>query len=138
MNEDIFINKIQDVIRLSQKYRSPKFSKFLDAQEQAKLRKEGIFGGVLFGGYEDSERKVFGVFPEWIEPEDEDYLKWKKYMDQYMADLRKLPASTWAGSFIAEAIEKGITSDGAYPKAFATREEVITMCNAAYKAASKS
>lgn len=82
--------------------------------------------------------KVIRYTPPEVESEDEEYLKWKKYMDQYMVDLRKLPASTWAGSFIAEAIEKGITSDGAYPKAFATREEVITMCNAAYKAASKS
>ncbi len=69
MSDDIFIKKIKDVIRLSEKYHSPKFSKFLDGHEQAILKKEGILDGVLFGGYEDAERKVFGVFPKWQEPD---------------------------------------------------------------------
>lgn len=73
MNDDIFIKKIQDVIRLSEKYHSPKFSKFIDEHQQASLKKEGIFEGVLFGGYEGSERKVFGVFPDWVEPQESEF-----------------------------------------------------------------
>ena len=69
MSDDIFVKKIKDVLRLSEKYHSPKFSKFLDGHEQAVLKKEGITDGVLFGGYEDAERKVFGAFPDWQEPD---------------------------------------------------------------------
>ena len=82
--------------------------------------------------------KVVRYTPPEVEPVDEDYLKWKSYMDRYMAELRKLPPSNWAGPFIEDAIAHGITSDGAYPQALATREEVITMCNAAYNAVTKS
>lgn len=67
MSDDIFIKKVKDAIRLSEKYHSPKFSKFLDEREQAVLFEEGIADGVLFGGYESAERKVFGVFPQWQE-----------------------------------------------------------------------
>lgn len=73
MSDDIFIKKILDVIRLSEKYHEPKFSKFLDEHQQATLREEGIFEGVLFGGYENCERKVFGVFPDWMEPSYEEF-----------------------------------------------------------------
>ena len=73
MSDDIFIKKIRDVIRLSEKYHEPKFSKFLDEHEQATLMEEGIFDGVLFGGNEACERKVFGVFPDWIEPSYDEF-----------------------------------------------------------------
>lgn len=73
MSDDIFIKKIQDVIRLSQKYHSPKFSDFLDEEQQVGIQRQGITEGVLFGGYQDSERKIFGVFPDWQEPCDEDF-----------------------------------------------------------------
>ena len=42
MSDDIFIKKVKDAIRLSEKYHSPKFSKFLDEREQAVLFEEGI------------------------------------------------------------------------------------------------
>ena len=73
MSDDILIKKICDVIRLSEKYHTPKFSKFLDEHEQATIKGEGILGGILFGGYEASERKIFGVFPEWIEPSYDEF-----------------------------------------------------------------
>lgn len=73
MSDDIFIKKIYDVIRLSEKYHSPKFSKFLDETEQAIIKDEGILNGVLFGGYEGAERKLFGAFPDWLEPSEEDF-----------------------------------------------------------------
>jgi len=73
MSDDIFIKKIEDQIRLCQKYHSPKFSGFLYEHEQAILKHEGISDGILFGGYEGSERKVFGVFPEWKEPDADEF-----------------------------------------------------------------
>ncbi len=71
MGDDVFIRKMQDVFRLSEKYHTPRFSKFLDGAEQAALKREGIFGGTLFGGYDGAERCVLGAFPDWQEPEED-------------------------------------------------------------------
>jgi len=57
---------MRDVERLCEKYRSAKFSKFLDSRSQALLEIEGI-SGTLFGGYDGAERKILGVFPDWQE-----------------------------------------------------------------------
>ena len=66
MDDGIFLSKMRDVARLCDKYRTAKFSKFLDGREQALLEKNGI-SGTLFGGYAGAERKIFGVFPDWQE-----------------------------------------------------------------------
>lgn len=76
--------------------------------------------------------KVVRYMPPEVEPEDEDYLKWKEYMKRYMSELSQEPASDWAVPFIEEAKSKGIT-DGLRPHALISREEAITMCNAASK-----
>ena len=68
MEDSIFLSKMRDVERLCDKYRSARFSKFLDSREQAVLEKNGIHG-ILFGGYEDAERRMLGVFPDWQEPD---------------------------------------------------------------------
>lgn len=73
MSDDIFIKKIYDVVRLSEKYHFPKFSKFLDETEQAIIKNDRALKGMLFGGYENAERKLFGVFPDWSEPSSEEF-----------------------------------------------------------------
>ena len=55
-----------------------------------------------------------------------------KMMEDYLARKAQLPASSWATPFIEQATQKGIT-DGTSPQAFATREQVIAMVNAAVK-----
>ena len=88
MADDIFIRKIRDVYKLSEKYHSPKFSKFLDENEQAILKKEGLFGALLFGGYEGAERCVLGVFPDWQEPEEKEFpIKLLKITKKYEKEL---------------------------------------------------
>ena len=66
MDDGIFLSKMRDVARLCDKYHTPKFSKFLDSREQALISKNGI-SGTLFGGFQDAERKILGVFPDWQE-----------------------------------------------------------------------
>ena len=66
MHDDIFLNKMRDVARLCDKYRTARFSAFLDAREQELLKNNGI-SGTLFGGYEGAERRILGVFPDWQE-----------------------------------------------------------------------
>ena len=49
-----------------------------------------------------------------------------KMMDVYLADLDKKPASSWAAQSIADMKKQSVT-DGARPRAFTTREEVLVM-----------
>ena len=118
MVDDIFIKKIRDVFRLSEKYHAPRFSKFLDGAQQAELVREGMAGGTLFGGYEDAERKLLGVFPEWQEPEDAAFpiavlFAKKKYS-------RELSHRDYLGTVLSLGIERDkigdilVTDEGAY------------------------
>lgn len=54
------------------------------------------------------------------------YEDFKKYMEQYRAELSKKPASSYAREPIEKAKKEGIT-DGTRPGDLITREEVITM-----------
>lgn len=62
------------MFKLCDKYASPRFSQFLDGAEIADIRDNIHFPygyNVMFwGGFEDCERKVLGVFPEWEESEE--------------------------------------------------------------------
>lgn len=75
-----------------------------------------------------------------MEGDDMTQDQWDAMMENYLARKAKEPASTWATDktaqhptgILEEAKVKGI-SDGSRPRAFATREEVITMVNAVSK-----
>lgn len=69
MDDNIFLSKMRDTQRLCEKYRTARFTKFLDSRSQALLDKNGILG-TLFGGYEGAERQMLGVFPDWQEPDN--------------------------------------------------------------------
>lgn len=60
------------------------------------------------------------------------YDQWKKYMEQYRAELAKKPASQWKNGELDDAKKIGIT-DGTRPKDFVTREECAVMCARAAK-----
>lgn len=109
MGDDVFIKKMQDVFRLSEKYHTPRFSKFLDGAQQELLRRRGISDGVLFGGYEGAERCVLGAFPPWQEPENELFpikalLVKKKYE-------RELSHRDYLGTVLSLGIERNKTGD---------------------------
>lgn len=63
--------RIEDA--LSQGERRPSFVGFLDEREAALAervaRSFGREGWSFWGGYEESERKIFGVFPDYMEPD---------------------------------------------------------------------
>ena len=88
MADDIFLKKIRDVYNLADKHQSPKFSQFLDENEQVILKKEGLFGAMLFGGYEDAERCILGAFPDWQEPTSGEFpIKVLKITKKYDKEL---------------------------------------------------
>ncbi len=72
MSDDIFLNKMHDIKRLSEKYHTARFSAFLDSRDQAILKNE-IHDAILFGGFNDAERVMYGVFPDWQEPNIEEF-----------------------------------------------------------------
>lgn len=63
------------MFRLCEKYASARFTSFLDGAMQLCIKENAYCGEntMFFGGFEDSERKIFGVFPEWIEPSAEEF-----------------------------------------------------------------
>lgn len=76
-DEKLLINKIIDMIEISQTRYQPVFSFFLDERQQmiskAVLQKEHIENFEFFGGYESAKRKVLCVYPEYVIPDKSDY-----------------------------------------------------------------
>lgn len=75
MNEDekLVTARAEDLFTLCDRYGSPVFSGCLDGAEQAVIHDNVSFPygyNVLFwGGFDDAEKKIMGVFPEWTEPD---------------------------------------------------------------------
>lgn len=73
--DKLLIAKIEDTVRLCEKYSCARFSNFLDGGETVTVKENFKFpygcGYMFYGGYEESERKIFGVFPDWEEPAGE-------------------------------------------------------------------
>lgn len=63
--------RLRDAMR--QSAHRPCFVGFLDEREAALARRlvrsEGFVNGCFWGGYEDSERVMFGAFPDYLEPD---------------------------------------------------------------------
>lgn len=70
-DEKILLAHLCDLERIAEHGKKPCFSRFLDPKElaliKANLRPRQPF--MLWGGYDDSERKMIGFFPDFIEPE---------------------------------------------------------------------
>ncbi len=118
MGDDIFLNKINDIVRLSSKYHEPKFSKFLDEAQVAQVEASWEITGTLFGGYDAAERKVFGVFPDWCEPDPCEFpITVLHIIKKYEKELTH---RHYLGTILSLGIERNkigdilVTSDGAY------------------------
>lgn len=74
MNYDkkLLTAKTEDLFRLCDKYCCARFSDFLDGAEQAVIADEVLFPAgfnvLIYGGFDDAEKKMIGVFPQWQEP----------------------------------------------------------------------
>ena len=69
--------RLRDAVRLSEERCFAHFVGFLDEREailaEKLMKKQGIKNYMFWGGYVGSERVVFGVFPEFLEPDAESY-----------------------------------------------------------------
>lgn len=70
--EKLLTARISDLFDLCDKYSAARFSSFLDGGELAVIEDNVEFpygfNTMLWGGYENAEHKIIGVFPEWSEP----------------------------------------------------------------------
>ncbi len=98
------------------------------------LNRAGAIGkslGIIWGGdWVPPDKPHFEVRENWRLPKEDDedmtQEQFNKFMDRWLADREKLPASEWAKDDLEEAEAEGIT-DGTMPRAFATREQVVSM-----------
>ena len=76
-SDKILVSKTNDLFRLCEKYSSERFSNFLNGGDIAVIE-DNIqfpygFNTMYYGGFEDSECKMLGVFPQWTEPTKESF-----------------------------------------------------------------
>lgn len=68
-DEKLLCAKAEDLFSLCDKYCTARFSDFLDGAEQAAINESVVFpygyNVMFFGGFDDAEKKIMGVFPEW-------------------------------------------------------------------------
>lgn len=75
--EKLLVSKAEDLFDLCDKYAQPRFSGFLDGAEQATIFDNVVFpcdyNVLFFGGFPDAEKKIMGVFPQWTEPDTDEF-----------------------------------------------------------------
>lgn len=73
----LLIARCEDLMRQCDRYAMPRFSQFLDGAEQRIIMENVHFpfsyNVKAFGGYDGAERKILGIFPEWILTEDDEF-----------------------------------------------------------------
>lgn len=109
----LLIAKTTDLFRLCDKYASARFSDFLDGGELAILEDEFRipygYNVMKFGGYENSERKILGVFPEW---EDADSSVFPIKVLKIESGIgRELNHRDYLGTFMSLGIDRSKTGD---------------------------
>lgn len=76
-DDKLLIARTEDLFSLCDKYCCPRFSDFLDGAEQAVISDNLVFpcgyNTLLYGGFDDAEKKILGVFPEWAEPDKAEF-----------------------------------------------------------------
>lgn len=68
---------VGDAFRLCERYSSPRFVGFLDERQCAAaagmLSRNISVNTAFFGGFTDAERRMLGVFPEFMQPDDSEF-----------------------------------------------------------------
>lgn len=109
----ILLAKTKDLFTLCDKYACPRFSQFLDGGEIADIKDNMHFPygyNVMFwGGYEDCERKILGVFPEW---EDAAADKFPLSVIKFTSNFsKKLSHRDYLGTIMSLGIDRSKTGD---------------------------
>ena len=74
-DEKLLIAKTEDLFDLCDKYCSARFSDFLDGGQLAVIEDKVVipydYNVMFFGGFDEAEKKIMGVFPDWQEADKE-------------------------------------------------------------------
>lgn len=109
----LLLAKTEDMIRLCDKYSAAVFSDFLNSGEVAELKCNFHFpygyNFMFFGGCDDCERQVLGIFPEWEEADEKVFpISVLKIEGGYN---RKLTHRDYLGTLMSLGIERKKTGD---------------------------
>lgn len=109
----LLISRIGDMLVICEKSFSPRFSAFLSEGEAVYAEKFLAFMGhssyMLYGGYEGAQRRILCVYPEYCEPEREDFpLKIVRFEGR---DAGSLTHRDYLGSLMAMGINRNQTGD---------------------------
>lgn len=111
--EKLLLAKAEDLYTLCDKYCCPRFSVFLDESQQQLIRENigepsGYISG-FFGGYPGAQRKVFGVFPEWVPYSETDFtIKVLKFIKNFGEPLTH---RDYLGTILSLGIDRAKTGD---------------------------
>ena len=73
-NEKLLLRRVSDIAKMAERHNVPRFSDFLDEAEHARVSANGMDRGALwFGGYEGASRNMLGFFPDWSEPDTNEF-----------------------------------------------------------------
>lgn len=102
--------KINDLIRLSEKYKSERFSDFLTEEEQAEIYDFAKTAqSDFYGGHPCAARKIFGVFPDWEEVDFSAYpIKIIRIAKKYKKELTH---RDYLGTVLSFGIERSKVGD---------------------------
>lgn len=115
-SDKLLISKAEDLFSLCEKYASPRFSDFLDGAEEAVIRTNVVFpydyNVMFFGGFDDAEKKIMGVFPSWEEPQTAEFpIKCLRIDCPKGGNLRKLNHRDYLGTIMSLGITTGVLGD---------------------------
>ena len=109
--DKLFEAKIEDCLRLGEK--RPAFLGFLDLSERAYaeeyLRRAHAENYRFFGGFPEAERTVLGVFPDYMEPLDEEFPVTGLTVKFRRQDA--LSHRDFMGSFLAQGVVRASLGD---------------------------
>ena len=112
-NHKLLIARINDLFSLCDKHCEMKCSDFLDGGELAVIEDEFQipygYNTLFFGGYENAERKVLCVFPEWQESEESEVPISVIRFD--VPKFRKLTHRDYLGTLMSLGIDRSKTGD---------------------------
>ncbi len=111
--ERLLISHIDDMIRICEKRRCARFTGFLSEREAALsedyLGYTGFENYMLYGGYEDAQRVVLGVFGQSVEPDKESFPVRTVRFACRSAD--SLTHRDYLGSLMSLGIERSLVGD---------------------------
>ncbi|MCD8391145.1 MAG: YlmH/Sll1252 family protein [Firmicutes bacterium] len=112
-SEKLLLSKADDLFLQCQRQARAKFSAFLDGGEQAIIEDNFAFpygvNTMLYGGYENAERRILGAFPEWEDANKDEFpISVLKISSKFMS---RLSHRDILGALMSQGVDRSKTGD---------------------------